>query len=167
MPSFKDSAGRDWTVAVNVLTIKRIREAIDVDLMRLDKGEPGEPSLATRLATDPVLVCEVLYAVIKPQLDLRGITDEQFCEHMDGEATCRAYEAFCEALELFFRSLGRTELAQVLRKGTEGVRKTVKAVTAKVEAIDLDKLIERTLGSTSTSLPGSQESTPTTIRGAS
>src|SRR6185436_3131861 len=138
MPSFKDLAGREWLITVNVFTLKHLKDALGVDLMRL---ADGEPPLAVRLATEPVLVCEILYAILKPQMDAAGLTEEQFCQQMGGDQTARAYETFCEGLNDFFQSLGRKELAQVIRQGNRAVKATTEAVDQRIQAFDLDALI--------------------------
>ena len=77
MRTFKDNAGRTWSLTLNVWTVKKVRDLLAVDL--LDLGESGnKPGLLVRLISDPVLLVDVLYVVCKDQADAAGITDEQF-----------------------------------------------------------------------------------------
>ena len=54
MRQFKDNAGRDWNLAVNVAGIKRLRDLLDVDLMQVIEGD-----LLQRLYADPILLVDV------------------------------------------------------------------------------------------------------------
>ena len=58
MPSFTDTEGRTWTVRVTANTLKRVRDLAGVDL-----GKPFDDELIDRIALDPVLLADVLYAV--------------------------------------------------------------------------------------------------------
>jgi len=40
--------------------------------------ETGDPPLLTRLGTDVILLCDVIFASVKPQADQHGVSDEQF-----------------------------------------------------------------------------------------
>ena len=66
MKSFTDNAGRKWRVAVTVDTIKRVKALRDVDLLEAVEGK-----LLDRLIGDPVLLCDILFIVCKPQADGR------------------------------------------------------------------------------------------------
>ena len=99
MHAFKDNADRQWEVAINVATIKRVKGLLDVDLMGSMQGE-----LLKKLVSDPVLLVDVLYVVCKPQAEAAGVTDEQFGEAMAGDAIERATTALLEELVDFFPS---------------------------------------------------------------
>ena len=67
MKTFTDSSGRTWTIAVTVDAIKRVEGLIKgVNLANLTSGDPP---LLTRLETDVVLLCDVIFALVKPQAD--------------------------------------------------------------------------------------------------
>ncbi len=63
MRTFKDNGGREWTIEINVSTLKRVRGLTGTDLMQVVEGAGG---LIERLIRDPVLLCDVVYAVCKP-----------------------------------------------------------------------------------------------------
>ena len=52
MRTFNDNAGRTWTIAINVDTIRRVRSLVSVDLLEAVEGK-----LIERLAGDPILFC--------------------------------------------------------------------------------------------------------------
>jgi hypothetical protein len=63
MSSFRDSTGRLWEVDITIAAVKRVRSLVSIDLLALAEGDPP---LITRLGTDIALVCDALYAVVKP-----------------------------------------------------------------------------------------------------
>ncbi|HOI57049.1 MAG TPA: hypothetical protein PLP01_17490, partial [Phycisphaerae bacterium] len=99
MKTFVDNAGRTWTVAVNVDAIKRVRTLCAVNLLEIVEGD-----LLGRLANDPILLCDVLYAVCKPELDAKGVSDEDFGRAMGGDVIEAATAAFLEEMVGFFPS---------------------------------------------------------------
>ncbi len=82
MRTFTDNAGRTWTVALNVTTLKRVKTLCGVDL--LDAVNDGG-KLLERLAGDPVLLCDVVFALCKDQAEAKAITDVDFGSAMAGD----------------------------------------------------------------------------------
>ena len=111
MRTFVDNAGRTWTVAVNVDAIKRVRTLCNVNLLEIVEGD-----LLGRLANDPILLCDVLYAVCKPELDAKGVSDEDFGRAMGGDVIEAATAAFLEEMVGFFPRPKRAVLAKALGK---------------------------------------------------
>jgi hypothetical protein len=111
---FGDNAGRRWTLELNVGAIKRVRTLCGVDLLEIATGS----GLAERLSNDPVLLCDAIYAAIKPEADKAGVTDEEFGRAMAGDAIADAAQAFLDELVAFFPR-GRRDL---LRRAVEGMR---------------------------------------------
>lgn len=148
MRTFKDNAGRTWTVTVNVDAIKRVRSLLDVDLLGVLDGE-----LVERLAADPVLLCDVLYALVKPEADAKGIPDDDFGRAMAGDAVEHATTALLEELVDFF-PLGKRRL---LRKALEKLRAweamALDVAGRKLDGPELAAKVEEALGI------GGQEST--------
>ncbi|MFO0839600.1 MAG: hypothetical protein U1D55_13875 [Phycisphaerae bacterium] len=145
MKTFNDNAGRTWTLAVNVDAIKRVEGLIKgVNLANLTHGDPP---LLTRLETDIVLLCDVIFALVKPQADQLGVSDEEFGKAMGGDAIIAAHDAFWEELNGFFRQLRRTDTARAIEKQAALVKATVAAIEQRVETLDLEDVITKALGS--------------------
>lgn len=136
MKTFKDNAGRTWTVAVNVACIKRVKGLLEIDLTEAVDGE-----LLERLLNDPVLLCDVVYCACKTEADAQNVTDEQFGQAMAGDALDRAAEALLEDLVDFFPSGKRTVLRKALAKIQEV---EAKARTLQEKRID-DPALSETL----------------------
>ena len=67
MKTFTDNTGRTWTLSVTVGTIKRVRALCGVDLaniITMESGKTPNVGLLERLASDPVLLVDVLFAVV-------------------------------------------------------------------------------------------------------
>ena len=120
MQTFKDAAGREWTVQITVEQIRRVKAAIDVDLCRQDEGDPA---LCIRLDTDTVFLFSVLWVLVKPQAEKFGITEAQFCESFPAEAAGAAVRAFWQELECFFQSV-RPATAELIAGVRTMLRKT-------------------------------------------
>ena len=166
MRQFKDNAGRTWTVDINVATLKRVRGLTGVDLMQVIEG-----TLIEKFIRDPVLLCDVVYAVCKPEADVAKVSDEEFGKAMAGDAIEAATGAVLDELISFCPSprdranLGRVLQAtnRVMDKARDLTEKRIETLTSESE---LDKLVNRmvpellTSGSSSTSAPEPSASTP-------
>ena len=158
MKTFNDNAGRTWTIAVNVDAIKRVEGLIKgVNLANLTHGDPP---LLTRLETDIVLLCDAIFALVKPQADQLGVSDEEFGKAMGGDAIIAAHDAFWEELNGFFRQLRRTDTARAIEKQAALVKATVAAIEQRVETLDVENVIAKALGSSVGNSPESPASIP-------
>jgi hypothetical protein len=137
--SFKDSMGREWTFNITIGVVKAVRK-YDVDLLALSEGEP---SLISKLSTDVVLLCDVMYMVLKEQLDAKGVSDEQFAASLGGNVILSAADAFFRELSDFFQSLGRHEMVAIVKKNKELMDEGVKRVAARVEAINTQETLDK------------------------
>ncbi len=165
MQTFKDNAGRTWTVDINVATLKRVRGLTGVDLMQVIEG-----TLIEKLIRDPVLLCDVVYAVCKPEADAAKVSDEEFGKAMAGDAIEAATGAVLDELISFCPSpRDRANLGRVLQATRKVMDRARDLVEKKLDSGELDRLADRLLaegspeaiaGSSSTSAPESSASTP-------
>ena len=171
MKTFTDTTGRTWTIALTLDAAKRVRGLLDVNLLELDAGDPP---LLTRLGTDVILLCDVIFALVKPQADANGITDEEFGAALGGEAILAAQTALYEELVDFFQGLGRSDLARVVDAQRRMIDLAIARIETRIDQLDLDAAIESCLpdlpadrqggqatpGESSTNLPASAASIP-------
>jgi len=170
MRAFTDSAGRAWTLSLTLDAAKRVKSLLGVNLLELDKGDPP---LLTRLGTDVILLCDVVFAILKPQAEAAGVTDEQFGAALGGDAILAAQTAFYEEMVDFFQKLGRADLAKAveaqrriieleIRRMEVGIGMAQTKLQTRIERADLetqiDAALDKTLGKLSTSSPPSSES---------
>ncbi|HOD84164.1 MAG TPA: hypothetical protein PKG77_22300 [Phycisphaerae bacterium] len=111
MKTFVDNAGRTWTVSITVDSIKRVKGLLALNLLDTVGGD-----LLEKLVGDPVLLCDVVYALCKPQAEQAGVSDEDFGRAMAGDAIERATTALLEDLVDFFPGQRRALLAKALDK---------------------------------------------------
>ena len=111
MHTFNDTLGRTWTVTINVDAIRRVRALLDVNLLDAIEGK-----LLERLVTDPVLLCDILFALVQPEAQAKNITDEDFGKALGGDVLDHASSALLEELVDFFPSARRTVFRKALVK---------------------------------------------------
>ena len=171
MRTFRDNAGRTWSLTLSVWTVKKVRDLLGVDLLDLG-GESAtgssdkKPGLLFRLIADPVLLVDVLYVVCKDQADSASVTDEQFGRAMGGDAIDAATKAFLEELADFTPSpRDRARARKVIATTWAMIDRAQDVLDAKAEK-ELPAAVETllaemsALGSSSTSSPASSEQTP-------
>lgn len=142
MRTFKDTAGRDWTISINVATVKRLRDVLQVDLMDVIEGD-----LLRRLYSDPILLVDVVYVLVKPQADELGVTDEQFGAAMGGDSIEFATKAMVEEIVDFFPNRRDRERAKkVLAMFDQTVLRAQDKMDLRLESPtfrkELDSLVE-------------------------
>lgn len=159
MRTFTDNAGRTWTIAINVDAIKRVRGMLDVNLLEIVEG-----TLIERLIRDPVLLCDVVYAVCKPEADEKGINDEEFGRAMAGDAIEHATKALLEELVGFSPSpRDRANLQRVLETIWRVMDRARDLIETRLESGELDRVVEQALATarvSSGSAPASPASSP-------
>lgn len=161
MKTFTDTKGRCWRIDMTISAVKRVKGALEVDLLRMDQGDPP---LLTVLGTDVEVLCDIIFCLVMPQAEELGVSDVQFGEAMGGETMFQAQVAFYEELADFFRGLGRVDTARALQMQQEMMSQAVKRVEAALSQFDAEKALDNAFkkipGALSMSLPVSSESTP-------
>lgn len=162
MPVFNDNAGRVWPVTVTVDTIKRVRALTSppVDLLTVLDG-----TLIPKLIGDPVLLCDVLYAVCKPHADATKVTDEDFGRAMAGDAIEQGTKALLDALVLFSPNpQDRQNLGKVLTTTWAAMDRARDLAAVRIEAAGpmIDSAIARALEMPGPSSTGAPESSALT-----
>lgn len=158
MKTFTDNAGRVWTVQVNVDAIKRVRDLAQVNLLEVVEGK-----LLERLISDPVLLCDVIYSLCKPETDAKNVSDEDFGKAMGGDAIDGGTTALLEELVDFFPQAKRRVLAKALAKLRKLETAALAAVETRLDSPELEKQMAARLAqleSSSGSVPESLASPP-------
>ena len=140
MKTFRDNAGREWAIEVTVAAVKRVRSLIQVDLL-----EAADGKLLEKLASDPVLLCDVVFCLVQPEAKAKGISDEDFGRGLAGEAIERATSAFLEELVDFFPPARRRLLSKALGKLRLLETKAFAVAEKRLDSPELDQELERLL----------------------
>jgi hypothetical protein len=140
MKTFKDNAGRTWTIAINVNAIKRVRDLAKVNLL-----EAADGKLFERLIDDSVLLVDAIYAACKPEADAASVTDEDFGRAMAGDAIEHATAAMLEELAAFFPKGKRQILTEILSTLKAMEEKSQAAAMRRLESGAAEQLMERAI----------------------
>lgn len=157
MQTFRDNAGRTWTVQVNVHAIKQVRAVLGIDLYAMI--EDGLRKLG-ELLSDPVALVDVLYVLCRDEADKLGVSDEDFGRAMAGEAIERAADAFVEAFTDFFPN---PRVRAGIRKVTDAGRAVIEELMAELDRRMAEVDVRAMASSYANSLgvsPASSASTP-------
>lgn len=143
MRKFYDTEGRAWELSINVSSAKRIKSLAGVDVVDVTNQENDA---LQRLATDEILLCDVVYATIKPQADSIGVTDEQFGESMSGDSLGKAAEALMEEIADFSRSpRDRAHLRRIIQTTDRAMDKARDIIENRLDSGILDQAVDETL----------------------
>lgn len=168
MKSFRDTAGREWTIEINYTSLARVKDATGVDLTDIcDPESDGH----RKLAEDVRVMFRSLCALLQPQLESRDVSPEALGEAIDEEAAEGAWLAITEGVVDFFRGPKRALFRRALAKSTEVVNRRRTEGEAKLEALfasgEMDRMIEHaieqqlsTSGKPDSASPGSSTSIP-------
>lgn len=140
MRSFTDNAGRVWTVAITVDSLRRVQALTGVQLL---SAVEDQGALLGRLSSDPILLCDVLYAACKPQADAAKVSDEDFGRAMAGDAIEAATAALLEDLVDFFPLQRRTVFRRALEKVTAARTLAARRALAILDGPEMDAEIAR------------------------
>lgn len=165
MTAITDNNGQTWTLSMNVNTLRRVKALCGVNLTEIVTLEPGkqpDTTLLEQLASDPILLVDVLYAVVKPEADAKGITDEAFGAAMVGDAIDQAVNALLDEVINFFPSPKRKVLSRLIQAGRRFAKKQEEALNQLLENPALDQAIEQALTGSSDSVTNSAESSEST-----
>jgi len=139
MKTFTDAAGRTWTISLNLGTALAVKEALGVDLLQ---PESGDPPVLTRLGTDEMLLGEVLCALLSGQFETHKVTEDDVRASFDGATLLAAQKAFYEELVGFFRSRGRADRARAVETQAAMIDAAVKAIEEKIGGMDVQEVID-------------------------
>jgi len=138
MKTFNDAAGRTWTISLTLGTAARVKDALGLDLLQ---PESGDPPLLTRLGTDELLLGEVICCLLAGQFETHKVTEQEVRDAFDGNTLLAAQKAFYEELIDFFRGRGRADRAKAVAAQARVIEAAVKAVEARIDALDVDEAI--------------------------
>jgi hypothetical protein len=126
MGVFRTTDGAEWSVSVNVGTIKRVRELTGVNLPSLI----SDTAAVADVFSDHVRLAEVLAAVVRPQLDAAKKSPDDFFAALDGTVVEAATEALLREVANFFQEPTRSLLLKAMDKVQEASRQRVEAGAA-------------------------------------
>ena len=159
MHTFTDAKQRTWELSGNFASYSRVKAKCSVDLTDIvDEKRQCLSQLA-----DPFTLGDVIWCMIEPQAEKRGVTRDDFGEGLDGDAWEAAARALMDEMVFFCRPSARPMLQMTMRK-VDQARKTLDermpAMLTEAERRIDEMFAELTRGSSVTNSPGSSASTP-------
>ncbi len=151
MKTFKDNQLREWSISVDVAAIKRVKSLLDVNLLDIVDGE-----LLEKLVTDPVMLCDIIYCLVKPEADQKEVSDEEFGRAMGGDSLDHATAALLGELVGFFPKGKRQVLGKAVEKLRTFEARAVEVARKRLDSPELEEQFEAALGT----LKGSSGSLP-------
>jgi hypothetical protein len=127
MRSFKDSADRSWNIKVDISCLKRIKSLVGVDLLDVDSG------ILSSTISNPLTLCDVLFAAIKPQADAQKVSDIEFGESLNGTILEAAQELLYLEVADFFPVARKELLLKILAKSKENMDKVLEEAKQHLE----------------------------------
>lgn len=146
MKAFNDSKGNPWLLDITVSALRRIKALADIDLGDFTAIVSGD--LLKRLAADPVLLADVLYAALMPEAEKRGMAKDDFCDLIRGDAIEDATRALLESLADFFPKAQGAVLRQILAIASSETKKAMEGAVQSLASLS---------GTQSTDAPQSSE----------
>jgi hypothetical protein len=145
MQTFKDLQNREWQLSITIGSVRQVKEQLGVDLTEF-------PEVFDRLGADILLLCNVLYVLVKPQADKLGVTDEDFGYSLGGDVLEQATDVLLDQLIAFFPNRRRQILQQLKEKTVAYQDAQLAKAKKEIETLDLSKIIPMESGNSSTVL---------------
>lgn len=151
---FSTIDGTKFTVAVNMLTVKRVRELCGVNVLHI----LGTGEQLGGYVTDDIKLLEVICAVVRPQLKELDWSDDEFFSRCNGEVLARATDVLLDEVADFFREprkgLVKKALAKVRATMEAMERRQAEATRRAIDALDCESVLV-THGSSGSTSPES------------
>jgi hypothetical protein len=151
MKTFRDTAGREWAITVDMPALSRVMKAglehlgepIKVNLLAL--LEP-ESELLNKVLAYPPLLGGILYALCQPQCVEKNVSDEDFARGIsDGDVLGKAADAVLEETAGFFPQGRRKVLQKMLEKSQAFAEKARALQEARLATGELEAAIDEAL----------------------
>ena len=139
MTKFRDSKNREWSVVINTGTIKKVRQALEVDL-----ADPGQMTL-DRLSDDPVLLVDALWLVCEAQAGAIGVNADDFGQSLVGDSIDQAVAAMVGAVADFFPARKRLLLQRANAKTQEAMDRAQTLALEKLESPELQQRLDKAM----------------------
>lgn len=141
MHSFEDKTGQSWNVELTVGIIENVKDRLEIDLFD-PVGDDTQliAKLAPISTTNIKLFIDMIWVVCEEQCNERELSSAQFGGLLNAESLKGIYTAFYEEWELFFQSLGRKDLGEIIKKMNSLIQEGVAEVIAEVEKMTFQDL---------------------------
>jgi hypothetical protein len=152
----KDTKGREWDIAVNVLTLGRVRDTVKVNLLEAILPENG---LVERLAGDLVELAWVLFLIVQDQAESLGVADKEFYAYLDRDALDDGLRAILEGVVSFSPSGLRPAYRKVLETARRVEATQAEKIKTLIDSPEFDAMLDSEISKALSSPTGSPSET--------
>lgn len=134
MAKFTDANDQEWSVFIDIPTVKFLRQH-ELDVLGLfDDGFAG----FEKLVADPVKLVDTISLVCQKQIQERDMDEDAFAGALYGDALGRAVDALVEGVTDFFHDPKRRETIQMaFRKAKEVESVMLDYAAEEIESMDV------------------------------
>lgn len=158
-PTFTDTIGRKWTLALDFDVYRRVLTNHEVDLCDI----VYEEQKSLKQLDQPIVLVDVLYEICKLQAMQLGVNEMAFAQALDMPAVADAQRKLVDEMIFFSRSHPR---AAIVREAVTAADEAERVARLEVERQipqmreAIKKMVPSALGDLAGSSPGSSASTP-------
>jgi len=138
MSKITDKKGREWSIEIDLVTIRRVRKGLDINLLELVVPDSDLPLVLS----DPVTLGDVLYVLCSDQATDRGVSDEDFGRALSPESLEAATIAIMEGVVNFSPPPLRPALQKALEKAKRFEADQKKKAKLMMESQEFDAMLE-------------------------
>jgi len=136
MHTFKDKNDVDWELELNIGVIEEVKGKLEIDLLDPVNEEHQLLVDLSPINTENIMrFCKLLSVLCEEQCKTLDIPPATFLKLLNPTTLKSAYTAFDEEWQDFFQSLGRTDLAEAMKKMKELIKEGVVKVIVELEKI--------------------------------
>ncbi len=125
--TFKDTAGREWTIRINISAMRRCKAA------GADLSQSVEQLRS--YVMDELYMTDCLWALVEPDAATKGITRDQFEESINGRVIADGRKAMWESLIEFYDDPNDPK-ARMLRAAIETIDREIAAAIGSLTSGD-------------------------------
>lgn len=151
MAMFRDDAGREWTIRLDVRLARELRARAKYDIF-------GKPEGLAAVIDNPESLVDALWVACESRARELGVTPEEFAAGLAGDTIDAATSALLEAVVDFFPQRRRAVLRAVLRQTEAALDLAMEHAREAVEKTSAEATLAAA-GNSFTSSPASSEST--------
>ena len=148
MRQFTDTKERVWEVELNVRQMKRVRDALGIDLVNvIQAGRDGTVATDTldRVANDPILLVDILWVLCEGQAKAAGVTDDDFGSSLAGDSIADTTRAFLDELVDFFPGARRLFLKKAVDLARKYERESAEVLQKVLESPEFEERLRTSL----------------------
>lgn len=143
MKQFNDKNGRAWQIDLTIGTVMRVRSAEPAfDLLDAAKDIRGRPLQAV-LDTELDEFWNLLWLIVAPQADSKGVDATAFGDAMAADCLIEAKIAFFAEWRDFFQSLRRPDAALAVETQAKTMMAAMKLVATRIADLNQADLMKR------------------------